>query len=81
MKRAKEENGIWQDSRKKKKTSWWVAINSPAKEFPPLKALYISLCKPYQDLRMSWIALQECCALCVCSAVPLIKAKHIIPIH
>lgn len=27
--------------------------DSPAKEFPPLKALYISLCKPYHALRMS----------------------------
>lgn len=52
-KKVKGENRIWHKRREKQKASWWVAMNSPAKEFSPLKALYISLCKPYQTLGMS----------------------------
>ena len=47
------ENRIWQERKEKLKASLWVAMNSPAKEFPLLKALYISLCKPYHALRTS----------------------------
>lgn len=52
--RDKESERGEQDlAQEKEKASLWVAMNSPAKEFSPLKALYISLCKPYQAPRMS----------------------------
>lgn len=82
--RSKGENTILQE-RKHKKSLLVGGSDSPAKEFPLLKALYMSLCKPYHALRMSHpqcviSASQECRAVCVCSAVPLIKVKPLIPI-
>jgi len=48
------EKWIWQERKEKRKKAFLVGGNdSPAKEFPLLKALYISLCKPYHALRMS----------------------------
>lgn len=48
-----EQDLAGKERKEKQKASLWVAMNSPAKEFPLLKALYISLCKPYHALRMS----------------------------
>lgn len=65
IKRVKEDNGIWQDSMEKKKPSWWVAINSPAKESPLSKHFtyhYVNLIR-----KCGWVGLlRRNAALCVC---------------